>query len=145
MTVMEIILLVAPILLAPFVVYFLSMLFPIFLREGAKLFTATDLPGKVSRKVGTDISMRCVIIFTLSWIAGYGCRLLDLNYVLTVGFAVGGVFLALLGTITLVKKKLAIRSWSDSALVGMITFAGGNLPLFVLVPLLMFLAHLFAE
>ncbi len=109
------------------------------------MFTATDLPRKVARKVGTDITLRCVIIFTLSWVAGFGCRLMGFDYMVTVGFAVGGVFLALLLTITQVKKKLTIRSWGDSALVGMITFAGGNLPLFVLIPLLMFLASLFSE
>lgn len=145
MTFMKISLLLAPVLLAPLVFYFLRMLFPYFLQEGIKLFTAADLSGKDARKVGTDICMRCVIIFTLSWVTGYGCQLMEMNYLITVGFAVGGVFLAMMLTITLIKKKLTKKSWGDAALVGMITFAGGNLPLIVLIPLLMFLATLFAK
>lgn len=143
--VMKIVLFIAPVILSPAVVAVLQLLFPTFLKEGAKLFTAIDLPGSLARKVGMDIAVRCVGIFVLCWIAGYGCRLLEWNYLLTVGFAIGGVMLALLGTIMLVRKRLAIRSWSDAVLVGLVAFAGGNLPLFVLIPLLMFLITMFSQ
>ena len=143
MTTWEIILFVAPVILSPLVVFLLQMLFPIFLREGAKLFAAIELPGTMARKVGTDIAVRCVAIFVVSWCAGYGCLLLEWAYLWTVGFTVSGVILALLGTITLVKKKLAIRKWIDAALIGMLAFAGGNIPLFIIIVLLMLMEHLF--
>ncbi len=145
MTIWKIVLFVAPVILSPLVVFLLQMLFPIFLREGAKLFVAMDLPGSMARKVGTDIAVRCVIIFVVSWCAGYGCLLLGWPYLWTVGFAVSGVILALLGTITLVKKKLAIRKWTDASLVGMLAFAGGNIPLFIIIVLMMLMEQLFGS
>lgn len=143
--VMNLVLLLAPVLLAPLVIYVLQMLFPIFLKEGAKLFTAMELPGSMARKVGTDIAVRDVGTLVLCWAAGFGCHMLQWHYLLTVGFAVGGVLLALLGTITLVKKKLAIRSWTDAGFVGLVAFAGGNLPLFVIIPLLLLFAKMFGS
>ena len=56
MTLWEIILFVTPVIISPLVIFLLQMLFPIFLREGAKLFAAMDLPGTMARKVGTDIA-----------------------------------------------------------------------------------------
>ena len=86
-----------------------------------------------------------MFIFIFCWWVGYGCLLLEWPYLLTVGCVIFGVLLALLGSITIVKKKLAIRKWSDAALVGMLAFAGGNIPVFIVVVLLMFLESLFGK
>ena len=134
----QIILFVAPVLLAPFVVYISSKLIPIFLELGSTLFTAMDLPGSLLRKVGMDIAIRCVVIFLVSWIAGYGSYVLELGYALAVGICVSGVFLALLGTISMVKKEVGVHTWTDAALVGLIAFSGGNLPLILVIPLILF-------
>ena len=44
----------------------------------------------------------------------------------------------------MVKKKLAIRSRSDSLIVGLLVFGGGNLPLIVLVAIGLYLVATFA-
>ncbi|MCZ6837522.1 MAG: hypothetical protein O7G85_17230 [Planctomycetota bacterium] len=142
--VLKISLLVAPVILSPLIIFLLRMLFPYFLQEGAKLFTAIELPGSLARKVGTDIAIRNVIIFVVCWVASYGCTLLEFHYSWSILIAVSSVFLALFFTITLVKGRLSIRSWSDAGLVGLVAFAGGNLPLFILVGLAMGMTFIFS-
>ena len=127
-----------PILLSPLVVYVSSRLFPIFLELGCKLFVALDLPGSLLRKVGMDVAIRCVVIYLICWIAGYGCFVIEWPYILAVGICVSGVFLALAGTIMLVKKEVGVKTWTDAVLVGLITYSGGNLPLILIIPLLLF-------
>jgi len=144
MTLTKILLLVAPLLLSPLFVLGSQYLFPTFLREGARIFLAMDLPGSLARKVGIDLAVRTVVILVLCWMAGYGCLLLGLSLWFTIGFGIFGVFLAMLGTITLCRGRLAIRSFNDAMLVGLIAFAGGNLPIFVLVPLALLGMKLFA-
>lgn len=127
-----------PVLLSPLVVYASSKLFPIFLELGSKLFLAMDLPGSLLRKVGMDIAIRCAVTYLVCWIAGYGCYVIEWPYPLAVGICISGVFLALFGTIMLVKKEVGVKSWTDAALVGLITYSGGNLPLILIIPLLLF-------
>ncbi len=134
----QIILFVAPVLLAPFVVYISSKLIPFFLELGSTLFTAMELPGSLLRKVGMDIAIRCVVIYLVCWFAGYGSYVLEFPYAMAVGICVSGVFLALLGTITLVKKEVGVHTWTDAALIGLVAYSGGNLPLILVIPLILF-------
>ena len=134
----QIILFVAPVLIAPFVVYISSKLIPYFLELGSTLFVAMELPGSLLRKVGMDIAVRCVVIYLVCWIAGYGSYVLEFPYSLAVGICVSGVFLALLGTITLVKKEVGVKTWTDAALVGLVAYSGGNLPLILVIPIILF-------
>ncbi len=134
----QIILFVAPVLLAPFVVYISSKLIPFFLELGSTLFTAMDLPGSLLRKVGMDIAVRCVVIYLICWIAGYGCYVIEWPYTLAVGICVSGVFLALFGTILLVKKEVGVKTWTDASLVGLVAYSGGNLPLILIIPPILF-------
>ena len=129
---------VVPILLSPLVVYVSSRLFPIFLELGSKLFVAMDLPGSLLRKVGMDIAVRCVVIYLICWIAGYGCYVIEWPDTLAVGICVSGVFLALFGTILLVKKEVGVKTWTDAALVGLVAYSGGNLPLILIIPPVLF-------
>lgn len=129
---------VVPILISPLVVYVSSRLFPIFLELGSKLFVAMDLPGSLLRKVGMDIAVRCVVIYLICWIAGYGCYVIEWPYPLAVGICVSGVFLALFGTILLVKKEVGVKTWTDASLVGLVAYSGGNLPLILIIPPILF-------
>lgn len=129
---------VVPILLSPLVVYVCSRLFPIFLDLGAKLFAAMDLPGSLLRKVGMDIAIRCVVIYLICWIAGYGCYVIEWPYALAVGICISGVFFALFGTILLVKKEVGVKTWTDATLIGLLAYSGGNLPLILIIPLILF-------
>ncbi len=134
----QVVLFVVPVLLSPLVVYISSRLFPIFLDLGSKLFVAADLPGSMLRIVGMDIAIRCVVIYLICWIAGYGCYVIEWPDALAVGIWVSGVFLALLGTISLVKKEVGVKTWTDASLVGLIAYSGGNLPLILIIPLILF-------
>ena len=137
----QIVLFVVPVLLAPLVIYICSKLIPFFLELGSTLFTAMELPGSLLRKVGMDIAIRCVVIYLVCWFAGYGSYVLDYPYVLAVGICVSGVFLALLGTISLVKKEVGVHAWTDASLIGLVAYSGGNLPLILIIPLLLFFAR----
>ena len=134
----QVVLFVVPVLLSPLVVYISSRLFPVFLELGSTLFVAMDLPGSLLRKVGMDIAIRCVVSYLICWIAGYGCLVIELPYALAVGICISGVFLALFGTISLVKNEVGVKSWTDATLIGLIAYSGGNLPLILIIPLLLF-------
>ena len=142
--ILNIILMVGPLLIAPVLVLTMQMLVASFLVTVAKLIIDMELPGSIARRVGTDISMRCVITYLLCWWAGWGCYMLQWPLELTLGFCIGGVVLALGGTVTMVHKKLAIRKWGDAFLVGLLTYGGGNLPLIVLVALSLYLVATFS-
>ena len=60
---MKIILLLAPLILSPVIFYLLQMLIPVFLKEGARIFLAVNLPGRTIRAVSVGIAVRCVFIF----------------------------------------------------------------------------------
>ncbi len=142
--VLNIVLMVGPLLIAPLVVLAMQMLVANFLVTVAKLIIDMDLPGSIARRVGTDISMRCVITYLLCWWAGWGCYMLEWPLELTLAFCIGGMVLALGGTILMVRKKLAIRNRMDASLVGLLTFGGGNLPLIVIVALGLYLVATFS-
>ncbi len=141
--ILDIALMVGPLLIAPLVVLAMQALVAMFLTTVTKLILDMDLPGSIARRVSTEISMRCVITYLLCWWAAYGCVMLKWPLSLTLTFAIGGVLLACAGTTLMVKKKLAIRKWSDAHMVGLLVFGGGNLPLIVLVPIVLFLITMF--
>ena len=134
----NIILFAAPILISPLIVYLISRLFPIFIDQGARMFVAMELPGSITRKVGMDIAVHCVAIYLFCWIAAYGCFVLEGPYMLTVGICISAVFIAIYDTISLIKKKIGVKTWLDAMLIGILTYTGGNLPLFIIIPLLLF-------
>jgi len=142
--ILNIVLMAGPLLLAPLVVLAMQVLVASFLVSVTKLIINMDLPGSIARRVGTDVSIRCVMTYLLCWWAAWGCYILEWPLFLTLTFSIGGVVLALIGTITMVRKKLAIRGMSDSMVVGLLVFGGGNLPLIVIVPLGLYLVNTFA-
>ena len=85
-----------------------------------------------------DIAVRCVVIYLICWIAGYGCYVIEWPYALAVGICISGVFFALLGTVLLVKKEVGVRTWTDASLIGLVVYSGGNLPLILVIPIILF-------
>ena len=64
--------------------------------------------------------------------------MIEWPYALAVGICISGIFLALFGTITLVKKEVGVKSWTDATLIGLVAYSGGNLPLILIIPLILF-------
>ncbi len=84
--------------------------------------------------MGHYVALFNVITFLFTWYACYGCFLLKAPFYCMAISAVGGVLIALLITVRFVHNFMEL-SMQDSLLIGSMTFAGGNIPLIVLVPL----------
>ena len=139
-----------PVLLSPLLILIISKLTPVFIDLGTQLFVETEYPKVVVRRVGKDIGVRCVVIYVLCWSAAYGCHLLEWPYLLSNGICIAGIAFSLYGAIALVRNRIVLlvenkivrMSWTDSMLIGIIAYTGGNLPLFIIIPLILILIPL---
>ncbi len=128
---------VVPGVLAPLVVMALRPLFAIFLREGLELFTDVTLESGLVSGIGRVIAKVNVLILLFAWWAAHTCYVVDGKQMLMPAIvAMCGVVLALVVTVQMVRNRVGVVG-QPSMLVGLLTFAGGNLPIFLLVPILL--------
>jgi len=123
-----------PTILSPLIILIERPLFALFQKESADLFLQQELSKSRSRSMGHYVALFNVITFLFTWYACYGCFLLKAPFYCMAISAVGGVLIALLITVRFVHNFMEL-SMQDSLLIGSMTFAGGNIPLIVLVPL----------
>ncbi len=122
-----------PLLLLPLMALGLRPLFDLFLREGVEVFGQFPLRKGVSVAVARAIAMVNAAIFAATWIAAFGCHFLGAPQVVSAALPAVGVVAALVVTIRTISDQLGIgghRAW----LVGLLAWAGGNLPIFLVVP-----------
>ena len=62
----------------------------------------------------------------------FTCECLEVSHLIRGGVTVAGVLGALVATTYLLRWNLGVRGW-DSWRMGMLSFAGGNLPIFMIV------------
>jgi hypothetical protein len=129
---------VVPIAASPFVVAGLRPLFAIFLREGLELFTDISIARPLSEGIGRAMANANVVMLLLAWLGAFGARVLEWSISAAAAVAVLGVLLALATTIRMMKTRVSIMG-HRAVLVGLLTFAGGNLPIFLLVPIVLLL------
>lgn len=122
-----------PVLLAPFGVMGLRYLFAIFVREGAEIFADVQIERSLSIGIGQFLAIFNVAIFVVTWWSVVGCDLLELSISAKAALAVGGVLLAMILTVMIVRDRVGVQG-RPGILVGLLAFTGGNLPLFLLVP-----------
>jgi len=125
-----------PIVLSPLVVRCLRPLFGLFLREGTELFTDINLERALSLRIGHFLAIINVLIFVVAWSSAVGSAWIEWPPLIGGLLAAGGVLLALGITIWSVRNRVGIVG-QEMVLVGLVTFAGGNLPLIVVVPLVL--------
>lgn len=131
---MEVVLaIVVPILLAPVLVVALKRLFMWFTQQGIDLFLEHEYPVAYSRTLGATLAKLNVFAGLLIWYAVYGIRLCDLPMMGCAAAAIFVILLALWLSVVIVRRQLSVAGW-EGAQVGLIAFAGGNLPFFLIVP-----------
>lgn len=111
----------------------LRHLFGIFVREGASLFADIDLPDSLVLSIGTLMAKINVAILLLAWIGLFLCDCFDVEIMITSSIGIAGLLAALLATILIGKWNLGFRGWL-ALRFGALAFAGGNLPLLLLIP-----------
>ncbi len=126
----------APLVAAPIAIYSLRHLFAVFLREGTELFVHTQIAQPLSFEIGKHLAMVNVLVLLVFWLAIFACDCLGLPMLATAGVAIAGLFTALLVTIAIVRSRLDVYGW-PAAEVGLLSFVGGNLPLFLIATTLL--------
>ncbi len=121
-----------PIVAAPPAAIWLRHLFSMFVQEGAQLFGGLHLPGVYASSIGARLAKINVAILLATWIVVFSCHCADVAYVTLGAVAVAGVLGALITTTGLLRWNLGVKGWV-SWRMGMLSFAGGNLPIFLLV------------
>ena len=126
----------APLVVAPIAIYSLRHLFAIFLREGAELFVHTQIAYPLSFEIGKQLAMVNVLLLLVSWWGLFACDCLDLPMMMSAGVAIAGLLTTMLVTIAIVRSRLDLYGW-PAAEVGLLSFVGGNLPLFLIATTLL--------
>ena len=125
-----------PVLLAPLAVLGLRKLFSVFLLEGVELFSTLPLDAGDARTLGSMMAKLNVIVLLFAWLILYTCECFDQSLWIVTGIGLGGLAGAMLVTLMVVKANLDIYGrelWS----VALLSFAGGNLPIIVIVGVLL--------
>lgn len=130
-----------PILAAPIAVVVLRRLFAVFLTEGTELFADFSLEPDDARAVGSLMAKFNVFVLLLAWLALFTCMCFNQPHYLLLGIALAGVLSAILISILIVRSNLKMQG-GTMMMVGILSFAGGNLPIIVIVSGLMVLYNL---
>lgn len=120
-----------PLVFAPLVVLGLKHLFALFVAEGAELFANVNLTRSDSRTLGALLAKLNVVVLLLAWLALWTCRCLGQDPLVVTAIGLAGLLLAMIVTMMIVRVNLEVEG-RPLLLVGLLTFAGGNLPLILL-------------
>ncbi len=121
-----------PVVAAPLAVLCLRHLFALFVREGAQLFGGIGLPGVYADSIGSRLAKINVAVLLATWIVVFTCECYAASPLIWGGVAVAGVLGGLVATTYLLRWNLGVHGWV-SWRMGMLSFAGGNLPIFMIV------------
>ncbi len=125
-----------PVLLAPFAIMGLRILFAIFLSEGIELFSTRTLDSADARTLGALIAKLNVVVLLFAWLILYTCECFDQNAWIVTGIGLAGLAGAMLITLMTVKANLEIEGRTLWA-VSLLACTGGNLPIIVLTGVLL--------
>ncbi|MEE8155632.1 MAG: hypothetical protein V3T53_11825, partial [Phycisphaerales bacterium] len=117
-----------PVVAAPLAVLCLRHLFALFVREGAQLFGGIGLPGVYADSIGSRLAKINVAVLLATWIVVFTCECYAASPLIWGGVAVAGVLGGLVATTYLLRWNLGVHGWV-SWRMGMLSFAGGNLPI----------------
>jgi hypothetical protein len=128
--------LVIPVVLAPLVVLGLRRLFAVFLVESVDLFGYGTLDRKDALVLGALTAKLNVVVLLVAWLGLYTCLCFHQSNTLLMAIALGGVLSAILVTTLIVRANLRLAG-RTLLIVGLLVFAGGNLPLIVIAAVTM--------
>src|SRR5688572_9537070 len=102
--------LLAPLAVAPLILWTTRSLYVIFVREGASLFVGLDIHYEWAMTLAKPISIANIIIFTLAWWTALGLSALGLSsFALASPFVVALVF-SMLTTWLFIKERLNLHN-----------------------------------
>lgn len=119
----------APVLAAPF----LRHLFAMFLRQSAELFSNVALERSATLTIGSRMALNSGLIFATSVLLFVGCMTLNVPWELTAAVTVIGILSALAVCILIIRASLDVDPLPAGA-IGLVSFAGGNLPFILVYP-----------
>ncbi len=122
-----------PILLGPILVVSLRPLFVQFLKQGVELFADEPMAESLTRETAHRLAWMNVLVLVATWTVSFGCMAFIAPTSLAALPAVAGILGALVLTIRSIERHVALHSYR-AALVGLLAFTGGNLPIFLIVP-----------
>jgi hypothetical protein len=128
--------LLAPLAAAPLLVMLSRHLFSTFVREAAELFLGMQMHREQRMALGTDLAVINAIIFSIAWMTAVALHACHLSSFIVVAPFLLAMLAALYFTSSMVRGRMKLPS-RDAYLVGLLSFAGGNLPLIVIIPLLL--------
>lgn len=131
--------LAAPLIATPLLVFCCRHLFTVFLREGSSLFVGLDMAKPWAAGIGQTMAVINGILFTFAWWATASFSYIQLSAFIVALPFVAAVLLGLTTTSLYVKSQMRLAPM-DAWMVGLLSFAGGNLPMIVIIPLLLNIA-----
>jgi hypothetical protein len=129
--------LVLPVISAPLVVIAQRRLFCIFFTEGVDLLGNIAVARKDALMAGALMAKLNVLVLLVAWLALFTCRCFDQPVLLLASIALSGILGAITVTTLLVHTNVRRLNANTVIIVGLIVFAGGNLPLIVVTATLM--------
>ena len=126
-----------PVIALPFVVLAQRRLFAIFLLEGVELLGDMTIARKDALSLGSLLAKLDALVLLVAWLALFTCRYFDQPVLLLSAIALSGVAGAIVVTTVIVHTNIRRLDTRTVMMVGMIVFAGGNLPLIVVAAVLM--------
>lgn len=123
-----------PLLLAPVVIWSIRPLFSKFFSQAAQLLMDVDCAPEQAQAVGMTMAKVNGIVFMLMWLGVFTCLTLELPIAVGAAIVIVALLVALWLTTGIARKHLRSGGW-ESAQVGLVSFAGGNLPMLLLIPL----------
>lgn len=129
-----------PVIAAPLIVFALRYLFAVFLAEGAELFAKIQLARNDSMVLGSMMAKLNVAVLLATWLSLFTCIRFDQPIWICTGIALAGMFIAILLTLAIVRSNLDVAG-RTLAIVSLMAFAGGNLPIIVIIGALLVFAR----
>ena len=126
----------APILVAPILIWVLRPLFARFFRESAHLFLDVHCEPRQAQQVGSTMARINVVLFALIWMGVFTCIVFELKIAVSAAIVIAGLLIGFWLTTGIARHHLNIGGW-NSVPVGLVSFAGGNLPMLLLIPVVL--------
>ncbi len=121
-----------PVLAAPFAAWGLRHTFRFFLEEGAELFGGLVLGRADAVSVGLLMAKINVVFLLVAWLVLFTCQCFNQPDLLSALVGIVGLAAALMMTVFIVRLNIEVQG-PQLWMVGLIAFAGGNLPIFIVV------------
>ncbi len=117
---------------APFAAWGLRHTFRFFLEEGAELFGGLVLGRADAVSVGLLMAKINVVLLLVAWLVLFTCQCFNQPDLLSALVGIVGLAAALMMTVFIVRLNIEVQG-PQLWMVGLIAFAGGNLPIFIVV------------